>query len=405
MFLKLCAAYLVLVLLVAGFESDMLNSLSERSVVRRVAVDVAAMGEGRVVRNVDRAFALRPPEGRRDALADLDGYVVNTDVLLQLSAVHGRDQEIPAVLAAAGRRKQTKAGSQCLFDGSSLLDEGSDSSKHGASIKDEDLHTLAVQDDFVSVLRRLPPITKKLHVKWPNKNVTNSTSDMAQYGLRQMIDLNPDWDYQVWSDGEVDEYLESHLSLLDWTLAKGTGYAEKSDIWRLILLYCEGGYYQDMDRIYNLPMASVLAPETKMLLPVGGADFAQDCMGTAPGNPIFKEAIHLNLARRRAVGNKADPARVLWMGPLTYFNAVTKVMFGVMLERGGGSSLLDRLHGLAEGVSPLIITKRETWCHLIAAEMDDCKWIGRAGLYKEYGIQEWSAAEKARNASLLEQGS
>jgi len=264
-------------------------------------------------------------------------------------------------------------------------------------MEEQDLHTLAVQSDFVHALRMLPPITKKIHVKWPHKNVTDSKSDMVKYGLRAAIDLNPGWDYQVWSDQEVDEYLEGHMSLLDWQNVKDTGFADKSDIWRLILLYCEGGFYQDMDRIYNIPMASLLAPETKMLLPIGPADFAQDLMCSAPGNPIFKEAVHLNLARRRASGTAADPSRVLRLGPLTYYNAVTKLMFGVMLERNAPiHSQINRAFDLIEGISPVVLTKRETWCHLIVAEMPDCKWISRGGLYDEYGIKIWSQQEKAR---------
>ena len=42
---------------------------------------------------------------------------------------------------------------------------------------------------------------------------------------------------------------------------------EKSDLWRLLKLYHEGGIYSDVDRLHNMRVQSVSDEHTKLLLP------------------------------------------------------------------------------------------------------------------------------------------
>jgi len=225
---------------------------------------------------------------------------------------------------------------------------------------------LNISSELIAQLKTLPPIPQKTHVTWPNKNVINSKKDMVKYGLRNLVDLNPGWTNTIWIDYDIDNFLQTHLSNGDWNLIKDNGYAEKSDIWRLILMYCEGGYYQDMDRLYNIPLATIIEPETRMLLPMNEADFSQDMMATSPGNPIFKRAIELNLQRRRATSSEHGINHVMDLGPQTYFDAVAEVMFGLTSKRANQNFLIRSWNRIQQ-ISPLIKTKRESWCHLIVA--------------------------------------
>lgn len=54
---------------------------------------------------------------------------------------------------------------------------------------------------------------------------------------------------------------------------------EQTDVARLLIMWHEGGFYQDVDRIYNVPMSHVLEPGVKMVLQtLYNGNFMQDQM-------------------------------------------------------------------------------------------------------------------------------
>jgi hypothetical protein len=277
----------------------------------------------------------------------------------------------------------------CFFDGSAAHP---DFLEAAGEISDGKLSHLSVQVNFTETLMQLPPFPKNIYLVWPSHSLVDSKTDMVQYGVRQLIDKNPDWTWKVYNYSEVDAFIKSRISEEDWSLIADSNIVERSDLFRLLAIYCVGGYYQDVDRLYNLPFSSVLSPETKMLLPQCPTNFAQDCMGSSPGNPVFELAIRLNLARRRALHkarSNSSVGSILNGGPGAYNDAISKVLFGQMLSPGGDSRQA-RFFELVQGLDPLVKTKREEWCHLIMSEHPDCKWISRQPLYEEYGIGDWT---------------
>ena len=56
------------------------------------------------------------------------------------------------------------------------------------------------------------------------------------------------------SQADVDLVLKAHI-------------VEHTDAARLLIMWHEGGFYQDTDRAYNVPMEKVLRPETRMVIP------------------------------------------------------------------------------------------------------------------------------------------
>ena len=74
---------------------------------------------------------------------------------------------------------------------------------------------------------------------------------MIVHGIGALMADNPGWTVRVWDDVEVEQYLQDNISPLDYELIRHTHIVEKSDLWRLLVMYYEGGYYQDIDRAYD----------------------------------------------------------------------------------------------------------------------------------------------------------
>jgi len=215
--------------------------------------------------------------------------------------------------------------------------------------------------------------------------------------------MNPDWTLHFADDIAMDGYIEKHLPKADWELIRHQHSVERADVWRLLIVYHEGGYYQDMDRVYNRPLADILKPNTKMLLPVNcDVNFAQDLMCSAPCNDIHRAALELNLQRRRAFA--ADTKReltdnmrksgfnrtrldILSMGPVAYFNAATLVLFGQMLKYD--KEVVNNIFKVLQGC-PYIETHCERRCNTITHFWDGKCWsITRDQLHQEKNRSKW----------------
>jgi len=197
-------------------------------------------------------------------------------------------------------------------------------------------------------------IEKIIHVSWKNKNIIHSDYSIIKNGILKLKELNPDYEFRIYDDADIEEYLKAQLNPRDYELIRRRRIVEKTDLWRLLVLYNEGGFYQDIDRLCNIPLSSIIKPETKCLLPMYlDADFSQDIMCSCPKNIIYKTAIELNLERRR---NGVD--NIYHLGPVTYFNAITKVFLGRQLNRDPPKSHVELLRYIINN-SPYLETYRE----------------------------------------------
>jgi mannosyltransferase OCH1-like enzyme len=124
---------------------------------------------------------------------------------------------------------------------------------------------------------------------------------MVLHGLRNMIDMNPDWTYTVYDHNDIDSYIKRELSresptlkARDVELVLKAHIVERTDAARLLMMWHEGGFYQDVDRLYNVPMDRVLTPEVKMVIPtLYDTNFMQDLMCTVGQ---MHEVFHLSFA-------------------------------------------------------------------------------------------------------------
>lgn len=231
-------------------------------------------------------------------------------------------------------------------------------------------------------------IPKIAHIAWKTKDVVNSQSPLILNGLRNLIDLNPDWNVIVYDDHDIDEYLKGVLNKRDYNLIKDLHVVVKSDLWRQFKLYNEGGLYMDIDRFCNIPLSEILEDGIRCVLPTCLEwDFSHDIILTEPNNPIQSQTIEL-IMQRRYEGH----TNVFFLGPQTYMNAITKVLFGEMIHTDPGVEKFAEMRKEMEKI-PFIKTYREHPPHdtILYRSDDKLDWEKlKKDFYAEANIKHWS---------------
>ena len=189
------------------------------------------------------------------------------------------------------------------------------------------------------LFRHYGNIEKKIHISWKSKNILDTNFSIVNNGVKALKNLNPDYVFEISDDDDVDNYIKRHVSKEDYELVKDRYLVEKTDLWRLLKIYHEGGVYMDIDRLCNIPLKDVIKPNVKCILPMHfDIDFSQDIMISCSNNILHKRAIELNLERRRCGWTD-----ILSLAPITYFHAITEVLLGKQIDRYPNS---DNLHKL-----------------------------------------------------------
>ena len=243
-------------------------------------------------------------------------------------------------------------------------------------------------DQILSTLGAIPKIA---HISFKSKvGVLEHQSSVVLNGIKNIQDMNPGWKVEISDDDDVDAFIKAYVSKDDYERIKGRHIVEKTDLWRLLKIFYEGGMYQDIDRHYNIPLSQLTNPDTKCLLPtLGTYNFAQDFMFSAPNNSLFKEAIDLNLSRRRQ-----GETKILKLGPTTYFDAIATALFGLeKLPRDWHAVFKE-----AVKLSLFVETREESPPHsLMTFELDENTWRGRHGdkhqFYNSFGTAHWDTQE------------
>ena len=178
------------------------------------------------------------------------------------------------------------------------------------------------------VLQGLQEIPKIINYSRKDKDIKDNKHPLIQNGLKRMIELNPDWDVVISDDGDIEKYLKENLSLKDYTDIKDRHIVEKTDLWRLIKLYNEGGVYHDLDRYCNISMNSIITKNIKFVLPTHeDYGFTHCFMATSPKNPVFCEAIKDNIKKRKELGSKKIENKILILGAITWSKTVFDTLF------------------------------------------------------------------------------
>jgi mannosyltransferase OCH1-like enzyme len=178
-----------------------------------------------------------------------------------------------------------------------------------------------------------------IHVTWVKKEILNDPYPLIQNGLKNLVDLNPNWKLTIYSDEEIDLYLKNNLDKKEYDLFANSAIVTKIDLWRLIKMYNEGGLYTDLDRYHNIPLNQILEQKTKCMLPTWkDHDFSHTFMMSAPKNPIYESAFNLLMQRKKAGSNS-----IYYLGPQTYMHAVTQTLVGKMIDTNPGAKIFNEI--------------------------------------------------------------
>ena len=247
-------------------------------------------------------------------------------------------------------------------------------------------------------------VPKHVHMTWPTKEIVNSQATLVNLGLRKMIDLNPEWTVTIHEDAEVNDYLEFHLGRNVWDVIRGDHIVTKTDLWRLIKLYEEGGVYCDIDRLCDTPLDVVIPEGVNWVLPTClDHDFSQDFMATAPGNPAFKLAADMYIARRLN-----GQTNTYYLGPQTFMHAATRALTGHIIDSGCGPWVMGKLREHIASM-PFMATYREQPPYNTILQRGDVDRslssygksdlpvgvettheLAKRDLYKEFGMKHWT---------------
>lgn len=232
-------------------------------------------------------------------------------------------------------------------------------------------------------------IPKIIHLSWKSKDVVNSKSDLITNGLKNLIELNPDWDVQISTDDEVNQYLKANLSEQQYKLVKNIGIVPQTDIWRLLKLFNTGGLYIDIDRLCNRPLSDLLQDGVKWVLPTcEDNDFSHDFMMTAPGNPAFANVIKLYFDRRAA-----GHTNVFFLGAQTYLHGVTHSLVGEMIDTNPGTEKFKLLREKINSTG-FIKTYKESLPHnsiIYKGTISTNEWESmKRKFYADSGIKHWT---------------
>jgi mannosyltransferase OCH1-like enzyme len=232
-------------------------------------------------------------------------------------------------------------------------------------------------------------IPKKAHLSWKSKDILDHPSPIITNGIRNLVDLNPDWQVTISDDDEVEAYLQSSLNPIDYGLIKHCTIVEKLDVWRLLKMFNEGGLYIDVDRLYNMPMDHILEDGVKCVLPTcKDLDFSQDLMLSAPGNPLYYRTLQLNMQRR-----KEGQVNIYFLGAQTYMHAITEALTGQMINTDPG---IEVFKGIREKLNQasFLRTYWEDIPYNTFVFRDKVVEFNheteKRKLYADYGLRHWS---------------
>lgn len=234
-------------------------------------------------------------------------------------------------------------------------------------------------------------IPKIVHFSWIDDSILTSDHLFPKNTIQKMIELSPDWKFELSTDMDIEKFLKDRLDASDYNLIKDCHIVEKSDIWRLMKLYEEGGLYTDIDRLCNVSLSDIISNEAMCVLPTcADNDFSQDFMCSSPHNPIFLETFKLIMERR-----KAGYKNIYFLGPQTYMHGVTKALFGTIIDVNAGFEIFENIRNKLAEHSFIITYREEPPYHTILYRSENGKInfdheLMKREFYKTACIKHWT---------------
>ena len=231
-------------------------------------------------------------------------------------------------------------------------------------------------------------IPKIIHAAWKNKDVLNNPSPMIVHGWKRLVDMNPEWRFEISDDAEIDSYLQDRMGE-DYALVADASIVAKTDIWRLYKMLYEGGLYVDIDRYCNVRLDEVIPEGIKQILPVcRNYDFSHDIMLSEPGSLIFSTAIQAYLTRR-----KEGHSNIYFLGAQTYMHAITYACFGKIVDTNPGEEQFQWLRECLDQTGVLMTYLEDPPHHTFLYREGEAPqdWEGlKRTFYAQNGLRHWT---------------
>jgi mannosyltransferase OCH1-like enzyme len=156
-------------------------------------------------------------------------------------------------------------------------------------------------------------IPKIFHQTW----YTSSPHAELAERIEQTKIQNPDWEYKLWSDDDIINWLteKGFIEELNYFNSIAIGPA-KADLFRMLILYHEGGFYMDLDNILVEPINEWLHPDAECVVGMNGlqrVDF--NLCGAVPQN-IYVENTLISIMRK--LKNRVDGSALSVTGPCNW---------------------------------------------------------------------------------------
>ena len=247
-------------------------------------------------------------------------------------------------------------------------------------------------------------IPKKIHLSWKDKNVLNSNYQLIKKGAKNLEILNPEWDIQVYDDEDINRTLRDSIGLENWNLIKDRKITEKTDLWRLIKTYKEGGLYVDIDRYIDTPLSEIIKEKTSIVLPTfQDVDFSQDFILTCAQNPIIGQAIAKNINyRKKGKG-------LFFLAVQSYMHAVTEILDGKPIDRGSNEKYFNSFRRKVDETD-FIETYKETGPdnHILFKNLNNCFdeltfKKDKADFYNQENVIHWNTETEKLHKSFRKQ--
>ena len=243
-------------------------------------------------------------------------------------------------------------------------------------------------------------IPKKIHLSWSNKNILDSDYSLINKGAKQLELLNPNWDIEVYDDEDINRLLRDSIGIDNWNLIKDKKITEKTDLWRLIKTYKEGGLYVDIDRYIDTPLSEIMNDKTSCVLPTyKDIDFSQDFVLTCPKNPIIGQAIVNNLKYRK------QGKSLFFIAVYSYIESVSGVLGRKIIDRIDRPDYFNKVRSDISQC-PYLETYRETGPdnHALFRNINNNFNIenfnnDKADLYNSSGVPHWNADTRSQFVS------
>lgn len=198
------------------------------------------------------------------------------------------------------------------------------------------------------------PIPHRLHQVFFGKRLRELPDEM-QANIRYIQELNPQWDYHLWSEEEVEAFiLEAYGEgiLRYYRLISPVYRAAQSDFFRYLLMYRFGGAYLDIKASMDRPLDEMLLPTDRYLLynwrndqpPYEGfgkypdlpeadfpdGEFPQGFIFASPGHPLLR-AVILEAMHRLDTYSPFREGIGLWgvlrtTGPIMYSQTIQRLL-------------------------------------------------------------------------------